>query len=122
MTATIIGALLIGITLGLLGSGGSALTVPVLVYFVGHDAKVSIAESMAIVGLICVVAAVPYARRKSVDWHSVIYFGVPGMAGTFAGAWLGGISSDALQLAVEQAASLAPVDPAGATHAAGVSG
>lgn len=99
MAAIVIGALVIGITLGLLGSGGSALTVPVLIYLVGHDAKISIAESMAIVGLICIAAAFPYARNKSIDWHSVIYFGIPGMIGTYIGAQLGGISSDTLQLA-----------------------
>lgn len=100
MTTILIGALLIGITLGLLGSGGSAITVPVLVYLVGHGAKESIAESMAIVGLISVAAAIPYARAGQIDWRSVWYFGIPGMAGTFAGAWLGGLSTDALQLIV----------------------
>lgn len=39
----IIGALLIGLTLGLMGSGGSILTVPILVYVLGHDGKVAIA-------------------------------------------------------------------------------
>lgn len=96
----IVGALLIGLTLGLLGSGGSVLTVPVLVYLVGHNAKISIAESMAIVGLIGIVSAIPYAHTKQIDWKSVLYFGVPGMVGTFGGAWLGGFSSDAIQLAV----------------------
>lgn len=96
----IVGALLIGLTLGLLGSGGSVLTVPVLVYLVGHNAKISIAESMAIVGLIGIASAIPYARSKQIDWKSVIYFGIPGMIGTFVGAWLGGFSSDAIQLAV----------------------
>ena len=97
---TLIGALLIGATLGLLGSGGSAITVPILVYLIGHDAKVSIAESMAIVGAISFVGAIPKAFAKHVDWKSVIWFGIPAMAGTYIGAWLGGLSSDALQLTV----------------------
>ena len=96
----ILGALIIGITLGLLGSGGSAITVPILVYLVGHAAKQSIAESMAIVGLISLAAAIPYAQSRQVDWRSVALFGVPGMLGTFAGAWLGGKSLPALQLFV----------------------
>ena len=100
MGIELIGGLIIGLTLGLLGSGGSALTVPVLVYLVGHGPKQSIAESMAIVGLISVAAAIPYARAKLVDWRNVGYFGGPGMLGTFIGAWLGGLSSDAIQLAV----------------------
>ena len=100
MVYILVGALIIGLTLGLLGSGGSAITVPVLVYLVGHATKQSIAESMAIVGLISVAAAIPYAKGKQIDWRSVWYFGIPGMFGTFIGAWLGGISSAALQLVV----------------------
>jgi len=50
MTTIFIGAIIVGLILGLLGSGGSAIMVPILVYMVGHDAKISIAESMAIVG------------------------------------------------------------------------
>jgi len=100
MITILVGALLIGLTLGMLGSGGSAITVPVLVYLVGHGGKVSIAESMAIVGLISVAAAIPYGRARQIDWRSVVYFGIPGMAGTFVGSWLGGISSEVLQLVV----------------------
>lgn len=95
---TIIGALLIGITLGLLGSGGSILTVPVLVYLLGHDGKVAIAESLAIVGSIGLVGALPYAKSHQVDWRSVVFFGLPGMAGTFGGAWLAQFVSGAVQL------------------------
>lgn len=100
MTVILLGALLIGITLGLLGSGGSAITVPILVYLVGHGAKESIAESMAIVGLISITAAIPYASAGQIDWRSVFYFGLPGMLGTFGGAWLGGLASETLQLMV----------------------
>lgn len=100
MTTILIGALIIGLTLGMLGSGGSAITVPVLFYLVGHGAKESIAESMAIVGLISVIAAIPYARSKQIDWRSVRYFGIPGMFGTLLGAWLGGTATEALQLVV----------------------
>ncbi len=100
MAITLIGALIIGLTLGLLGSGGSAITVPVLIYLVGHGTRESIAESMAIVGLISVAAAVPYAKSHQIDWRSVWSFGIPGMLGTFAGAWLGGVSTEALQLVV----------------------
>jgi uncharacterized membrane protein YfcA len=100
MTTTLIGALVIGLTLGMLGSGGSAITVPVLVYLVGHGAKESIAESMAIVGLISIAAAIPYAKARLIDWRSVWFFGIPGMFGTFIGAWVGGLATDAIQLVV----------------------
>ena len=100
MVLILTGALIIGLTLGMLGSGGSAITVPILIYLVGHGAKQSIAESMAIVGLISLVAAIPYAKSQQIDWHSVWYFGIPGMFGTFIGAWLGGNAAEAIQLAV----------------------
>ena len=100
MATLIIGALVIGLTLGMLGSGGSAITVPVLVYLIGHGAKESIAESMAIVGLISIAAAIPYAKARQIDWRSVWFFGIPGMLGTFIGAWFGGLSTDAIQLTV----------------------
>ncbi|QEG23731.1 sulfite exporter TauE/SafE family protein [Mariniblastus fucicola] len=100
MTTIIVGAIIVGMILGLLGSGGSAIMVPILVYLVGHDAKISIAESMAIVGAISAAGALPFARAKQVDWPSVVLFGLPAMLGTFIGAWLGGMASDALQLIV----------------------
>lgn len=94
----IIGALAIGLTLGLLGSGGSILTVPVLVYLLGHADKVAIAESLAIVGAISLVGVFPYARKRQVNWRSVILFGIPGMGGAYLGAWLSVFVSGALQL------------------------
>ncbi len=100
MSYIMIGSLVIGLTLGLLGSGGSAITVPVLIYLVGHGTKESITESMAIVGLISIAAVIPYARSKQIDWRSVLYFGIPGMMGTFVGASLGGLAEEALQLVV----------------------
>jgi uncharacterized protein len=93
-----IGALVIGLTLGLLGSGGSILTVPVLVYLVGVPDKAAIADSLAIVGLIAAVAAVPYALQRSIHWRSVLYFGVPGIAGTYFGAALSAFVSGTFQL------------------------
>lgn len=95
-----IGALLIGISLGLLGSGGSILTVPVLIYLVGEPEKAAIAESLGIVAAISLVGAIPYAIRKEVDWKSVFYFGIPGMAGTYGGAALSAYLSGSFQLMI----------------------
>lgn len=88
MIYALIGAVAIGLVLGLLGSGGSILTVPVLVYLAGEPSKVAIAESLAIVGIIAAFGALPYARQRLVDWRSVLYFGVPGILGTYGGAAL----------------------------------
>lgn len=98
MFYSILGALLIGLTLGLLGSGGSILTVPVLVYLLGHSGKVAIAESLAIVAGIAFVGMLPYAKSHQIDWRSVIYFGLPGMGGTYLGAWLSNFVPGAAQL------------------------
>lgn len=95
---TVIGALLIGLCLGLLGSGGSIVTVPVLVYGLHHHDKVAIAESLGIVGAIAVAGAVPYAWKRLIDWRSVFLFGLPGVVGTYGGAWLAKFVPGGVQL------------------------
>jgi len=88
MTWAWLGALVVGLSLGLLGSGGSILTVPILTYLLDQPHKVAIASSLAIVGTISLVGLIPYAWRRQTDWRSVLLFGIPGMAGTYGGAWL----------------------------------
>lgn len=95
-----IGALFIGLTLGLLGSGGSILTVPVLVYLVGQDPKVAIAGSLMIVAIISTFSAYSYARQDLIKWRTVIVFGVPGMLGALVGAWGAHFVSNAMQMLV----------------------
>ncbi|MGB3544105.1 TSUP family transporter, partial [Rubrivirga sp.] len=98
MIYALLGAVAIGLVLGLLGSGGSILTVPVLVYLAGQPDKVAIAESLAIVGAIASVGAVSYARQRLVDWRSVVGFGLPGIVGTYLGAVLAASVPGAVQL------------------------
>lgn len=95
-----IGALMVGLSLGLLGSGGSILTVPVLVYLVGEPDKLAIAESLGIVALISLVGAIPFALKKQVDWRNVVFFGLPGMAGAYLGAYLSKFMPGTAQLAL----------------------
>lgn len=94
----LLGAVVVGLSLGLLGSGGSILTVPLLVYVVGQPEKVAIAGSLAVVGSIALAGAVPWALRGGVEWRSVLWFGLPGMAGTVLGAHLSRWISGELQL------------------------
>ncbi len=94
------GAVAIGLSLGLLGSGGSIITVPVLVYLVGQPEKVAIAGSLAVVGSIALIGALQNAARGQLAWRSVLGFGLPGMAGTVGGAWLSGHVGGAVQLTV----------------------
>lgn len=100
MIWALIGAVAIGLVLGLLGSGGSILTVPVLLYLAGQPDKVAIAESLAIVGAIASVGSMSYARKGLVDWRSVARFGLPGIAGTYLGAVLASHVAGAVQLAL----------------------
>jgi uncharacterized membrane protein YfcA len=94
------GAIAIGLSLGLLGSGGSILTVPVLVYLVGQDEKVAIAGSLFIVGSIALAGGLQFLRAGFIQWRSVLMFGLPGMLGTYLGAMLSAYVSGVMQLAL----------------------
>ncbi len=89
MSATIALALaasiLIGLALGLLGGGGSILTVPVLVYLAAVEPKPAIAMSLVVVGVTSAVALIPHARGGRVQWRTGVLFGAAGMAGAYAG-------------------------------------
>ncbi len=94
----LLGAIIVGLSLGLLGSGGSILTVPLLVYLLGQPEKVAIAGSLLVVGSIALVGAIPWSLRGEVDWRSVFWFGLPGMLGTVLGAHVSRWIPGAVQL------------------------
>jgi uncharacterized protein len=96
----VLGALAIGLSLGLLGSGGSILTVPVLHYLVGQPERLAIGGSLLVVGLIAAAGCVPYALHRQVDWRNVAWFGLPGMAGAWLGATLAHWVPGVVQLAL----------------------
>lgn len=81
-------SLLIGLALGLLGGGGSILTVPILVYGLGLDAKHAIATSLLVVAVTSSAALVSHARRGLVDFRTGLLFGAAGMVGAFLGGRL----------------------------------
>lgn len=81
-------SVLIGLSLGLLGGGGSILTVPILVYVAGLEAKEAIATSLLVVGTTSAVAAVSHARAGRVRWRTGLTFGAFAMAGAYAGGRL----------------------------------
>lgn len=93
-----LGAAAVGLSLGLLGSGGAILTVPILVYLVGHDEKIAIAESLAIVGAIAVAGAARAAMQKRVDFRSAALLAFPGIVGTYLGASAAKFIPGAMQL------------------------
>lgn len=89
MTALAIGlAVFVGVALGLLGGGGSILTVPLLAYVAGMDAKQAIATSLLVVGVTSAIGAVSHARAGRVQWRTGLIFGAAGMAGAYAGGVL----------------------------------
>ena len=94
------GAILIGVSLGLLGSGGSIITVPVLVYLIGQDEKVAIAGSLFVVGSIAAIGSLQYVRDRLIDWRTVFVFGLPGMAGTYLGAMIAAFIPGIVQLSL----------------------
>lgn len=93
-------ATVIGISLGLLGGGGSILTVPVFVYVLGFGAKEAIAMSLAVVGVAALFGAISHWRDGNVNLRVAAIFGVVAMAGTYAGARLAVYFSGAAQLAL----------------------
>ena len=85
MLLTLSLAIIIGLLLGLLGGGGSILTVPMLVYLLHVEPKLAIVTSFVVVGISSLMALIPHARRGSVCWKSGLFFGLAGMVGAFGG-------------------------------------
>jgi len=78
-------ALLIGISLGLLGGGGSILTLPILTYGLGMETKAAIAASLFVVAVTSATGAIAHARAGRIQWRTGLLFGVAGMFGAYAG-------------------------------------
>lgn len=70
-------ALIIGITLGLIGGGGSILTVPVLVYLMGFNPVMGTAYSLFVVGSTSVAGSITFYRRNLVSLKTAVIFGIP---------------------------------------------
>lgn len=84
--STIIGlilALFIGVTLGLIGSGGSILTVPILVYVVGLNPVIATAYSLFIVGSTAFVGSIRHSLDQNVNFKIVALFGIPSLLSVF---------------------------------------
>jgi uncharacterized membrane protein YfcA len=75
------GALLVGLVMGLTGSGGSVLSVPILAYLFGNDEKTATAYSLFIVGFTALVGSFRVLKGNEVSKNAVIYFGIPSIIG-----------------------------------------
>ena len=77
-------AVIVGVSLGLIGSGGSILTVPILVYVMGVNPVLATAYSLFIVGSTALVGGVQSAVQKRVDFKTVLIFGIPSIVAVYA--------------------------------------
>ncbi|MDZ4674261.1 MAG: sulfite exporter TauE/SafE family protein [Gemmatimonadota bacterium] len=93
-------AVVIGVSLGLLGGGGSILTVPVLVYVLGIPVKTAIPMSLVVVGATSAFGVLGHARGGTVHWRTALAFGPPAIVGALLGAQLGLQVPAGVQLAI----------------------
>ena len=78
-----VGAIIMGMSLGLIGGGGSILTVPILVYLFSVDAVLATAYSLFIVGLTSLVGSVSHMNLGNVHWKTAIVFGLPSIVSVY---------------------------------------
>ncbi len=90
----------IGFTLGLLGGGGSVVTVPGLIYLVGIDAKLAIALSLAIVGFASLFGFLLQVRRKNYHLKAFLSFVPTSMLGAYLGSFIASYFSAKIQLLI----------------------
>lgn len=76
-------SIFIGVSLGLIGGGGSILTLPVLVYLLGISPVMSTAYSLFIVGATSLVGSVNYMRQKQVNYKAALLFAIPSFLAVF---------------------------------------
>lgn len=76
----------IGLSLGLIGGGGSILTVPILVYFFGVDAHEAVGMSLAVVGITSFFGSFLHYKRDNLEIYSGLLFGISGIFGAFLGS------------------------------------
>lgn len=87
MILALVLSLLIGVSLGLLGGGGSILTTPILIYALGVDTKPAIATSLVVVGITSLAGVFQHARAGNIVWKTGIVFGLAGMFGAYLGGY-----------------------------------
>ncbi len=79
-----VAALFIGISLGLIGGGGSILTVPVMVYLIGIEPVLATAYSLFVVGSTALVGAWTNIKKKLIHYKAAVAFSIPSFIAVFA--------------------------------------
>lgn len=77
-------SVLMGLALGLVGGGGSILTVPILVYIFNVDPVLSTAYSLFVVGLTSAVGSYSHFRKGNVHWKTALIFGAPSILAVYS--------------------------------------
>ncbi|NRD19544.1 sulfite exporter TauE/SafE family protein [Winogradskyella eckloniae] len=78
-----VGALLVGLVLGLIGGGGSILTVPILVYFLGFSPIIATGYSLFVVGSTALVGTLQNIKKNTIDFKTALIFAVPSIITVF---------------------------------------
>lgn len=93
-------AIFVGLSLGLIGGGGSILAVPILKYVIGVSTKEAIAMSLFIVGIVSSIGLIPHWRQGNVNFSIALIFIPPAMIGSFFGAKMSDLPfiNDTIQL------------------------
>lgn len=80
----------VGLSLGLLGGGGSILTLPILLYVLHQPEEEAIPASLVVVGATSLAALIPHARAGNVELRAGLLFGAAGAVGAFVGGIVAG--------------------------------
>lgn len=81
-------ALIIGVCLGIFGSGGAILTVPVFIYVLGLPTKIAIATALGVVSVISMISLMPYAQRGKLPWRLALRWIPTALVGAVLGSWV----------------------------------
>lgn len=78
-----VATLLMGVTLGILGGGGSILTMPILVYLFRTPAHDAVPDSLFLVAVTAFAGSLPFIRRREFDGSAFLWFGIPSVVSIF---------------------------------------
>lgn len=79
-----VASVLMGLSLGLIGGGGSILTVPILVYLFGVDPLISTSYSLFVVGLTSLIGSYSHFKKGNLDLKTALIFGLPSIVSVYA--------------------------------------
>lgn len=99
MLVTVLYGMVVGLSLGLTGGGGSIFAVPLLVYGLHLSFRESVSVSLLVVGLTALFGALTQTGKRQIRWLAGLMLGVGGALGAPMGAWAGGQIPDSIGLA-----------------------